>query len=140
MALESGLSPQQVDRVLAHWMMDGLYKGRDRLLAQIKEDKAGRCFVTGVSLPVDHQRKHPELVVFAQIMQRMEVELIKPAFGAMRLAKAFTDADIVLFQHDGFTLWVRSRDFRGQVVAMLKRSVQLKAEELGVPTKLAEKL
>lgn len=136
---EADATPADVRAILEHFVFKELLDRRDRCLDDIKREGFGVDPVTGRQIPLP-RTKHPELSVFAAMMQSMEGALIRPAFQAMSWLRPDTKADISSFFHDSFMLMVKQPSKRDNTVNILKRAVAQTAETMGVPTGLVQKL
>ena len=131
--------------VLDHPMMAEVLSVRDRLLALV-EAEGGMADVEGRWIPTgsfDH-KKRPERAVLSYVAASYEQALVAEAFKEASAEVEWAAAvpgrrprfKVWLYQADGFTLRLASKQVPGPVVRRLQDAVARKAAELGLVTAL----
>jgi len=123
---------------LDHPVIRALREARDRQIKRIISEGGARD-VYGRWRPVEGKKTIEEGArsVLAQLAQATELHLV---FPALELARTTRDFQIILWQHDGFTVRFSDRTKQERWTERIVRAVQKKAEDLGVPTRLEYKL
>jgi hypothetical protein len=128
-------------RFVAHPIIQAVIQRREAMRDQVIAQGGMRdCF--GRWLAVDAMEGKVEKRAFSILSlcaQARELQLLAPAIDKA-IAEDQPDRrwQIVLFQHDGFTVSIRDRkpDRMRKLIAELQRLVQVRADELDIPTRL----
>lgn len=120
-------------KFLSHPIIKSMWIARRKQLSQIRKDGgAFNCFGKFIST------KHfTSKSVLAQLAQAYELNLLYPV---IKLAKSDNRFQIVLWQHDGFSVhWLRKEDIPS-VEFNLKHAVKERAVQLGINTELENEI
>lgn len=140
----SGRDPEGVGReLLRHPLLRALLEARSRQLHGLLDTGAASdCFGRVIPIVGETQaaRKASARSALAQVAQAMEMELLAPAVEAavVEAAKPRPLWRIVLWQHDGFSIWLKEARHKSAVVEKLQGLVSASAMAQGVPTRLEE--
>lgn len=117
-------------RLMKHPVIEDLLRGRDEELGRLlREGRAVDVF--GRELLVADQEEARS--VAAQLAQAVELAILLPV---IEIAEASDDFDVVLWQHDGFSVAVRDKSKEARIIKRIEASVSETAAALGVPTRL----
>ena len=123
-------------RLFDHALIQDLLSARERKMREVEAQGYGDT-IFGKRIPVVADEGEPERTnvrsIMAEQAQAVELALIYPVF---ELAATSDDFDIVLFQHDGFSVAYTEPQARERVEGRLVSVVEAKAEELDVVTGL----
>lgn len=114
-----------------------LVSGCKQRLAEIKRHGGDRdCF--GILRRAEAGRGgHGARSVLAGLSQALELKILLPAFDLA--AKRKDDFQIMLFQHDGFSVLIRRPERRDEILSEIKGAVNAACKAQGVLTELLEK-
>lgn len=118
-----------LDKFLSHGVIKSMWRARTRQLSQIRKDKGAiNYFGQFISLKDFSARS-----ILAQLAQAYELALLYPV---LELAKKDKRFQIVLWQHDGFSVHIAKPEDKSNLVFNMKWVVKAKAHELGINTEL----
>jgi hypothetical protein len=118
------------DLFLAHPLIKAILRQRGKMLKEIRNNY-GAANIYGVWIPVNANQK--ETSVLAQLMQAIELHLLYPV---VELAKSTDQFQIMIWQHDGFSIYITDKRRKDLWLARIKASVQERIDSLGIITKL----
>lgn len=120
------------DIFMNHPIIKVILKKRNKMLNQIRTDK-GIVDIYGVWLPINKYQKEPS--VLAQYMQAIELHLVYPV---IELAKSTEQFQVMIFQHDGFSILIRDKHRKDLWIARIKEVIQTRIDSYNIITRLVE--
>ncbi|MEP0548927.1 MAG: hypothetical protein ABJF88_18475 [Rhodothermales bacterium] len=137
-----GMKPKEAGRLLLqHPLIAALLEARKGVFERVLSDGGlTDCFGRWIKVEgrtID-QRKAAARSALAQAAQAEEMAILAPVIYAAidEAKKARPLWRIVLWQHDGFSLWFKEERHRKTVVANLQQLVAEEAGKRGIPTRL----
>jgi hypothetical protein len=134
-------APEKEGRaILSHWAFPTLKEARDKRLKKIEaEGGAYDCFDRWMSMEDPTRKKRRwqrSRSILAAQNQAIEMDLLSPALDLAEKQdeRKRSDWQIMLFQHDGFS--VRFRRYADRYTEEITQAVNAKCERLGYPTRL----
>ena len=127
---------------LAHPLMAAMLEARERRMAEVMATGyLLDAFARKLALRKDEAHGATVRSLLAQEAQAMELKLLEPVIRAAiaETEKKRPNWRIVLWQHDGFSLWVKEDRLVAFTVAILQDLVREAARAEGVPTQLVVK-
>lgn len=133
--IAAGVPPEAAKRFHTHRFMKEVLRIREIQLSDIRGNNgAFDCFGRWLSL----NPKKKGRSVLAQLAQAVELWLLETVIDLAieEARKAKPEFRIVLWQHDGFSIWVRQKSRRDLWIRRLQEAVRLRAMEMDIPTML----
>lgn len=123
------LGSGSLSKFLSHVVVNAMWKARKEQLELIKENNgAVNCFEQFLS-----RKQFKMKSILAQLAQSYELALLYPV---LQLAKETKRFQIVLWQHDGFSVHITKKSDQERIIRLMKRAVQYQARKLGIITEL----
>lgn len=123
------LGEESLNKFLSHRVIKSMWRARTKQLSKIRKEKgAVNYFGQFISLKSFSDRS-----ILAQLAQAYELALLYPV---LELAKNDKRFQIVLWQHDGFSVHIAKPEDQSNLIFNLKLVVKAKAQELGIQTEL----
>ncbi len=114
---------------LTHPLIKSLWRARSKQLSKIKREGGAKdCFGRFLSVRDFNPRS-----ILAQLSQSYELKLLYPV---IELAKKDLRFDVVLWQHDGFSVLIRKQEDEEMIIFSIKYVVKAVADKLGINTEL----
>lgn len=114
---------------LSHPLIKVIWRARREQLSKIrKNDGATNCFGKFIST-----KEFSPKSILAQLAQAYEINLLYPALKLAKLDKRF---HIVLWQHDGFSVYCLRKEDKEMIKFNVKYKIDERAVQLGINTEL----